>query len=46
VNQTIEAGRHWLRTAATHRREARLRRMGFGNTFYCRGSNLSPHKAS
>ena len=46
VNQTIEAGRHRLRIVATHCGEARLLRMSFGNTFYCRGSDLSPHIAS
>ena len=46
VNQTIEAGRHWLRTVATHCSEARLLRMGFGNAFSGRGSELIPHVTS
>src|SRR5579864_3914258 len=46
VDQAIEAWRHRLRTVATHCSEARLMRMGFGNAFYCRGSELSPHVTS
>jgi hypothetical protein len=46
MDQAIEAGRHRLRTVATQCGEARLLRMGLGNSFCGRGSELGPHIAS
>src|SRR5437879_3969781 len=46
VDQPVEAGRDGLLSPTAQRGEARLLRMGFGNAFYRRPSQLSSHVAS